>query len=134
MIIGEEDRKTLLAFAAKHGGGLSEGWREALRRGALSGELVCRYIENPGSKSYVPRAIRKALSNDHALLNDLMHGPRQAKLNGAFIERDPNTFSAGDWMQGDDCTLPVEYTEETPDGVRLMRGQFAPRGLRKILW
>ncbi len=27
-------------------------------------------------------------------------------------------------MQGDDCTLPVLYHEETSEGVRLMRGQF----------
>ena len=122
--LNEEDRKTLLAFAAKHGGGLSQGLREALRRGALSAELVSRYIENPGSKSYVPRAIRKALGNDLKLLDDHMHGPRQAKLGGAYIERDPNTFQAGDWMQGDDLTPPVLYAEETEQGVRLMRGQF----------
>jgi hypothetical protein len=124
LVIGEDDRRTLLAFAKKHGGGLSEGFRKAVERGALSGELVSRYIDNPGSKSYVPRAIRNALGNDLTLLDDLMHGPRQAKLGGAHIERDPNTFAGGDWMQGDDCTLPVLYSEEAADGVRLMRGQF----------
>lgn len=124
LAIGDDDKKTLLAFAAKHGGGLSQGWREALRRGALSAELVGRYIENPGCKSYVPRAIRAQLGNDLNLLDDLMHGPRQAKLGGAFIERNPNAFHAGDWMQGDDCTLPILYSEETAAGVRLMRGQL----------
>ena len=62
----------------------------------LSPELVSRFIGNPGSKSYVPRAIRGALGNDLALLDDLMHGPRRAKLGGAYIERDPNSFCAGD--------------------------------------
>jgi len=124
LVIGTDDRNTLLAFAAKHGGGLSQGWREALRRGALSAELVSRYIDNPASKSYVPRAIREQLGNDLALLNDPMHGPRQTKLGGAYIERNPAAFAAADWMQGDDCTLPNLYYEDTPDGPRLMRGQF----------
>lgn len=123
-VMSKEDRLTLLAFAAQFGGGLSQGWREAVRVGALSAELTARYIENPGSKSYVPHAIRDALSNDVKLLDNWMHGPRQAKLGGAFIERDPNTFAAGDWMQGDDCTLPNLYYEATAAGTRLMRGQF----------
>ncbi|MEI9895223.1 MAG: hypothetical protein WDN28_15365 [Chthoniobacter sp.] len=124
MELNENDRKTLLAFAAKFGGGLSQGWREALRRDELSRELTERYIGNARSKSYVPQAVREALGNDLKLLDDLMHGPRQARLGGAYISRDPNTFAAGDWMQGDDCTLPVLYYEETLEGVRLMRGQF----------
>ncbi len=122
--LSDDDRKTILAFSAKHGGGLSQGWREALRRGELSAELTARYIGNPSSKSYVPHSIRDALGNDLALLDDHMHGPRQAKLGGAYIERNPNSSAAGDWMQGDDCTLPVLYSEETAAGVRLMRGQF----------
>ncbi|MEP6667913.1 MAG: hypothetical protein ABJF10_02105 [Chthoniobacter sp.] len=122
--LSKEDRETLLALAAKLGGGLSQGWREAIRRGVLSADLVQRYIGNARSKSYVPHAVREALGNDVKLLDDLMHGPRQARLGGAYISRDPNTFAAGDWMQGDDCTLPVYYSEETAEGVRLMRGQF----------
>lgn len=124
LTIDEDDRKTLLAFAAKHGGGLSQGWREALSRGALSAELVSRYIDNPGSKSYVPRAVRLSLGNDLTLLDDLMHGPRQAKLGGAYIERDPGAICASDYWQGDDCTPPILYYEETAEGVRTMRGQF----------
>ena len=123
-VLSDDDRKTLLAFAAQYGGGLSEGWREALSRGVLSDELTMRYIENPAAKSYVPHAIRGALGNDAKLLADWMRGPRQAKLGGAFIERNPNTFCAGDWMQGDDCTLPNLYYEATAEGERLMRGQF----------
>lgn len=124
LVIGEKDQKTLLAFAARFGGSLSQGWREALRMDALSAELVGRYISNPSSKSYVPHPIRDALRHDIKLVSDPVHGPRQTKLGGAFIERDPDTFASGDWMQGDDCTLPNLYYEETAQGVRLMRGQF----------
>lgn len=123
-VLPEEDRRTLLAFAAKHGGGISQGWREARRRGVLGLETVGGYIENPRSKSYVPAAIRADLRHDAEMLEDWMRGPRAAKLGGAYIERNPETFAAGDWYQGDDCTLPNYYYEETEQGVRLMRGQF----------
>jgi len=122
LILSKDDRLTILAFAKKYGS-LSQGWREAVARGALGPELALRYIENPASKSHVPTAIRMALGNDVQLVEDWIHGPRQAKLNGAYIDRLLN-FAAGDWMQGDDCTLPVLYYEETANGPRLMRGQF----------
>lgn len=121
--IPEEDKKTLLAFASKFGGGIAQGWREAREAGALSFETSIRGIENPSNKSHVPRAIREAVKHDAAMLENWMRGPRKAKLGGAFIERDPNAFNAGDWHQGDDCTLPNYYWEDTGSGVRLMRGQ-----------
>ena len=122
--LSEEDKLTVLTFATKHDGNVALGWREACRRGALSLELRDRYIENPRRKSYVPRAIAKNVKHDAAMLRDLERGPRTAQLNGAYIERDPTTFASGDWMQGDDCTLPVYFHELTSAGVRLVRGQF----------
>ena len=58
------------------------------------------------------------------MLNDIHHGPRRAKLNGAHIDRDWSKVHAGDWYQADDVTLPVYYYE--PDGkgwFTLWRGQ-----------
>ena len=124
MTLREDDRKTLLAYGLKFGGGLAQGWREALRAGVLSAELTARYIDNPAGKSDVPRVIKRALANDIKLLDDAMHGPRQEKLNGPHIDRDPRSINASDWWQGDDCTLPNLYYEETSQGQRLMRGQF----------
>ncbi len=118
-----EDKQTALAFAVKFGGGISQGFREARKAGALSLETAMRTIENPADKSHVPRAIRNELKYDAALLQDHMRGPRKAKLGGAYIERDPTAYNAGDWQQGDDVTLPNYYWEDTPEGVRLMRGQ-----------
>ena len=61
---------------------------------------------------------------DVANLEDIHHGPRQAKLNGAWIPRDYSDIGPGEWYQSDDCTLPCYFFEETPEGVRAMRGQF----------
>lgn len=123
--LSEVDRKTLLAFGAKLGGGLSQGWREAQRRGVLSPELSARYLANLASKSHVPAAIRAALGNDLKQLQHSMRGERCAEINGAFIERNPESFNSADVFQGDDTTLPNLYWEESAGGPpRLMRGQF----------
>jgi hypothetical protein len=119
----EDDRKTVLAHALKLGGGISQGWREARNKGVLSLEVAGRYIENPASKSHVPKAVAREIRYDHKMLADVMRGPRTAQLNGAFIERDPTTFASGDWQQGDDLTAPVYFWEDTGGGPRLMRGQ-----------
>ena len=58
------------------------------------------------------------------MLRDHHRGPRAAKLNGAYINRDPSTFNAGDWFQADDCTLPNYYYTESEEGFALVRGQF----------
>jgi len=50
--------------------------------------------------------------------------PRAARLNGAYINRDPSTFCSGDWFQADDCTLPNYYYIESDEGVQIIRGQF----------
>lgn len=121
LVIGEEDRETLIAFAVKHGGGLSQGFREAVKCGALSEELTSRYIDTTASKSYVPRAIRNAIGNDVKLLDDLMHGPRQAQLGGAYIERDPSQMRSHAWLQGDDLTPPIYWFD--PETRRVVRGQ-----------
>lgn len=58
------------------------------------------------------------------MLEEHHHGPRAAKLNGAYINRDPSTFNAGDWFQADDCTLPNYYYTQSDEGFALVRGQF----------
>lgn len=103
------------------GGRVAQAWRELRDSGKLSEAITSYYLANPADKSYVPRAIRELVKYDVAALNDIHHGPRQHKLNGAHILRDWSVVAAGDWYQGDDVTLPIYYL--TPDGS-LMRGQF----------
>ena len=93
--------------------------------GELSEATLSRYQSNPRSKSHVPKAIRDLTTNEVRLLEDIHHGPRQHKLNGAFISRDWSSVRGGDWWNSDDCTLPLYYY--VPDGkgwFTLMRGQF----------
>jgi hypothetical protein len=119
-----EDEQTILAYAAIAGGRLAQGWREARRDGVLSPELMSRYsLDERANKSYVPGAIRSALQHKVRMVDDHHHGPHRAKMNGAFLERDPNAIAAGDWFQGDDTTLPI-YIHNEKDPRKPTRGQF----------
>jgi len=123
-----EVRDQIIAHAAiKCGGRVAQAWRELNEANAIPENVLERYQTNPASKSYVPHSIRESVSAEVKMLTDIHHGPRQAKLNGAFISRDWSDVYAGDWHQSDDCTLPVYYY--VPDGqgwFTLMRGQFLP--------
>jgi hypothetical protein len=106
------------------GGRVAQAFRELKRKGELSETVLSGFIANPSRKSYVPRRITQAVSPNVALLDDIHHGPRRAKLNGAHIDRDWSNVFAMDWFQGDDLTAPVYYYE--PDGrgwFNLLRGQ-----------
>jgi hypothetical protein len=122
----DEDRQVLIARGVERGGRISQAWRHAQTEGELSPEIAGRYIANPASKSYVPSSVREAIRHDVAALKDIHHGPRQAKLNGAYIPRDYNDIGPGDWSQSDDCTLPVYFYVRTPAGISAVRGQFLP--------
>ena len=122
--LAEEEEHALLAKALRSGGGLSQAWRESKENGFFSTRVSQHYTSTPASKSYVPGRIRKLIHAKMKMLNDHHHGPRRAKLNGAFINRDPSTFNSGDWFQADDCTLPNYYYTESDEGFALVRGQF----------
>ena len=108
-------------------GGLSKAWRDAMRSGELSPAAAQSYVGNPASKSYVPQRVRELVGPDVEMLQDLHHGPRQARLKGAHISRDWSDSSPADWYQADDTTLPLYFWEEDEQGgVRVMRGQFLP--------
>lgn len=125
--ITEQTRDRIIAKAVLEcGGRVSQAWR-VLRADGVDPELDGYYLSNPASKSYVPSRVRDAVKDEVALLEDIHHGPRQHKLNGAYISRDWTGVAAGDWYQSDDCTLPIYYF--VPDGqgwFQLLRGQFLP--------
>jgi hypothetical protein len=120
----EEEEHALIAKSLRSGGGLAQAWRESREKGLFNTRVSQHYTVTPASKSYVPGRIRKLITNKMKLLRDHHHGPRTAKLNGAYINRDPSTFNAGDWFQADDCTLPNYYYTESDEGFQLVRGQF----------
>jgi len=125
--ISQQDRLKLTGHARFNcGGDVSRAWRELLPSGELSADLASYYLCNSSTKSYVPHAIRAAITNDVKLLDAYHHGPREHKLRGAYHTRDWSGVAAGDWFQADDLTAPVYFYKRTERGVELTRGQFLP--------
>jgi hypothetical protein len=123
--IPQEDIDLTIAHAVKFGGRVSQAWRHVLENRMLSAE-VQSYYEGAffASKSYVPRTIRDAAKHEVRLMRDIHHGPRTAKLNGAYITRDWSECASGDWYQADDVTLNnYYYAPDGRGGWSLMRGQ-----------
>ena len=120
----DEDKKRLLARTLECGGRVAQAWRQLLDAGGLSKGISEYYVRNPARKSYVPREIRDAIKYDAGSMQDIHHGPRRARLNGAYVVRDPNTFNSWDWFQGDDLTAPVYYFEHTDTGIAVVRSQI----------
>jgi hypothetical protein len=123
--ISRHDLDQVIGHAVKYGGRVSEGWRHVIENRLLSPE-VQSYFEGiyHYSKSYVPRIVREAVTDEVRRMRDIHHGPRTAALNGAFIERDWNGVAAGDWYQADDVTLNnYYYAPDEKGGLTLMRGQ-----------
>ncbi|MCF7848942.1 MAG: hypothetical protein K9M45_08845, partial [Kiritimatiellales bacterium] len=122
--LSQEEEETILAYTAVAGGRLSQGWREAWMDKVLSPDLMQRYsLDERQNKSYVPNAIRAALRHKVQMVDDHHHGPHRAKMQGAFLDRDPGSTNAGDWFQGDDTTLPI-YIHNEKDPRKPTRGQF----------
>lgn len=125
--IGEEDRKKLIGQTRiRCGGRLSQGYRELRDSGELSPELTAAYVSNPTDKSYVPRSIRSAVTQDIRRLENIHLGPRAHRLAGAHHTRDWRDLAAGDWFQSDDLTAPVYFCKTTEHGSVPTRGQFLP--------
>ena len=122
----EQDRDALIAHAVlKCGGRVSQAWRELCARRALSEELLGYYLSNPASKSYCPARIRDAVKYEIEMMDDIHHGPRTDKLNGAHLLRNWDSVASMDWFCADDATLEVYFY--IPDGkgwFTLTRGQL----------
>jgi hypothetical protein len=125
--LSDGDRKKLTGHAAINcAGRISQAYRELKQSGNLSDGLTTRFLDNPASKSYVPRRIRNAVAPDVNRLAAFHLGPREHKLRSAHHTRDWSVVAAGDWMQADDMTPPVYWFKQTERGVELTRGQLLP--------
>lgn len=111
----------------KHEGDLDTAWAECALAAKLSDTILARYPLPTGKRARCPRAIRRQVAAEIAAMMPHHRGPRQARLNGAYITRDWSGVFAADWFSSDDVTLPVYYY--LPDGAGwfiLTRGQFLP--------
>lgn len=113
-----------LTARALHLRSVPAAWRELLQTGELSAGVTQNYISNTASKSYCPEVIRAQVAQQVDLVQDIHHGPRQAKLNGPHVTRDWSDTSPGDWQQADDVTLEIYYWLERDGVPQVMRGQF----------
>ena len=124
--LSAEDRDKIIAHAVlRCDGRVSQAWRELCQRNQLSESLLGYYMSNPASKSYCPTRIREAVQHEIAMMDDIHHGSRTDKLNGAHLLRDWSGVAPMDWITGDDATLEVYFY--IPDGegwFTLTRGQF----------
>ncbi len=121
----DADRDKFIAHAVHNcGGRVAQAWRELLERREFSEPILGYYLANPSRKSYVPDAILESVKYEVAMLEDIHHGPRQAKLNGAHLFRDWSGVHSLDWFQGDDFTYPIYFKTTDENGATvLMRGQ-----------
>lgn len=123
----EEDRLKLIGYTTINCGGReSQAYRELRASGQLSTDVTSRFIDNPASKSYVPRRIREAVTPDVKRLEPYHRGPREHKLRGPYHTRDWNVVAAGDWFQADDMTPPAYFYVPGDPRAEMMRGQFLP--------
>jgi hypothetical protein len=123
--LSQSDRDTLETHAVFNcGGRVAQAFRECRQGGKFSPELAGRRLANPSRKSYVPDAIRRAVSSQIKALDAVQRSPREAALRGSYVDRDWSKVHAGDWYQSDDTTLPVYYSVEDGKGwFDLIRGQ-----------
>lgn len=123
--LSQADRDKLIAHAVFNcGGRAAQAWRELVDRKELSADILGYYLGNPARKSYVPKQVLESIKHEIASMDDLHHGPRQARLNGPHISRDWSSVHSQDFMQADDFTFPIYY--RAPDdngGWAYMRGQ-----------
>src|SRR5206468_2907327 len=125
--LSESARLNLIGHAVLQcQGNVTKAIREKLESGEFGCDVTRHYVANPTNNSYVPRALREAVSGDVRRLDAYHHGPREHKLRAAFHTRDWSRVAAGDWFQSDDLTAPVYFYKRTERGVQLTRGQFLP--------
>lgn len=103
----------------QHDGRLLPAWRQIYAQ--LSEVTRKRYA----NRMKVPRRVHQEAMPEIRRAMPFHIGPRTARLNGCYLERDWSGVFAGDWFTSDDVTLPVYwYLPEKPE--ELIRGQFLP--------
>jgi hypothetical protein len=127
--LSREDRKAFLRplIYGKHYGNLDTAWRECLKKGTFSQELLARLRQNPKAPACCPKSVRRQFPRKLIKrMLDIAHRPRRARQSGPFIICRHDDYYAGDWFTSDDFTLELYYAPPPGDERLLCRGQFLP--------
>jgi hypothetical protein len=127
--LSREDRRAFLRplIYGEHYGNRDGAWRECLKNGTFSQELLARLRKNPNAPARCPKSVRRQFPRKFIKrMLDIAHRPRRARQNGPFIICRHDDYYAGDWFTSDDFTLEVYYAPPPGDDRRLCRGQFLP--------
>ncbi|HMJ88989.1 MAG TPA: hypothetical protein VK530_04200 [Candidatus Acidoferrum sp.] len=121
--MSEREHLALLNYCSRFEN-VSLGWRKFLESADASETVKDRYKSFSAARPRVPDWVRDFVALDTKNLQIHIRGPRTAKLNGAYIDRDPNALASGDSDQCDDLTLPLIWFERTPEGLFIGQGQL----------
>jgi len=120
-----EDHQKIRDTAILHGGSVSLAHRKLRETGQLSAEFVNHYHFDPRqNKSYVPPAVREAITPEVKMCGPIHRGPWQARMAGPYIPRDWSDIQPGQWFSGDDVTWNNYFYFYDEDGqVHIERGE-----------
>ncbi len=119
------DMERLLSCALRcHGRDVAPAWSELTQRGSEQGGF------SPAARQFgpvCPRTLLALARRKAEALYPMVHQPRKAMNNSAYMTRDWSAVHAGDWFSSDDFTLEVYfYIPDGADRWKLTRGQFLP--------
>lgn len=125
----------LLARCHQNNGRMAQSWREAIKEGWMPDQVAAAYPFGWDRKSYLPAAVRRAIGPDLKRLAPYRIGPKNARLRGAYIQRDYSGTPAGKIFSCDDCTAPIWFWVSDEHGRPVLdrngspvltRGQWLP--------
>jgi hypothetical protein len=95
-----------------------------MKKGEFHPELRAYYIQNPASKSYVPKKFWQKVKGDIELLSRVHKAPKRHRGNGAHLDCDYSAVYSNEAHCADDVTLPVYFYLRSETGeVKTTRGQ-----------
>jgi hypothetical protein len=112
-----DDEKKIRDAAILHGGNIALGYRKERQAGHLSDAFVKHYtFDARRNKSYLPSAVREAITTEVEACAPIHRGPWQAKMRGPYIPRDWSDVAPGDFFSGDDVTWNSYFYFHDDDG------------------
>ena len=136
----ENDRDLLIHRAVfYYRGDIAPAWRDLLRGGKFSPDVLRRYTAAPAKKSYVPETVMDSIGAEVEILTVMHQGPRAFDAIKGHVTRSYDGISSLQCISGDDFTMNTYFY--VPDGngwFELTRGQVILfidfRSLRILGW